>query len=145
MDKSLKSASKSLNKSIKTISKMEGMNVVLFVGVIAMILNAKMLKPMVSNMPGKLALVLFICFLAMTDKVLGLLGVVLFMSVNNGLIEGMGREGNEDCETGGGCEVQDDDGKQGMVGREGEDGDVVDDVPVDDAPVDDENDHAGAP
>ena len=38
---------------------MEGMNVVLFVGVIAMILNAKMLKPMVSNMPGKLALVLF--------------------------------------------------------------------------------------
>jgi len=134
MDKSLKSASKSLNKSIKTISKMEGMNVVLFVGVIAMILNAKMLKPMVSNMPGKLALVLFICFLAMTDKVLGLLGVVLFMSVNNGLIEGM-REGNEDCETGGGCEIED------MVGREGEEGEEVDDAPVDDV-VDDENDHA---
>ena len=118
MDKSLKSASKSLNKSIKTISKMEGMNVVLFVGVIAMILNAKMLKPMVSNMPGKLALVLFICFLAMTDKVLGLLGVVLFMSVNNGLIEGM-REGNddgEDEEGPGGIEITED-----MVGREGGD------------------------
>lgn len=108
MDKSLKSASKSFNKSVKSLSNMEGMNVVLFVVVIAMILNPKMLKPMCCSMPGKLALVLFICFLAMTDRVLGLLGVVLFMSVNNGLIEGMAvREGKEDCdEESGGCELE---------------------------------------
>ena len=95
MDKTLKSASKSFTKSVKSLSNMNGMNIVLFVAVIAMILNAKMLKPMVASIPGKLGLVLFICFLAMTDRVLGLLGVVLFMSVNNGLIEGMAEGGEE--------------------------------------------------
>jgi len=107
MNKSFKSTSKSFNKSVKSVSNIEGMNVVLFVAVIAMILNAKMLKPMVSSMPGKLGLVLFICFLAMTDRVLGLLGVVLFMSVNNGLIEGM-REGEDedDKATGSGEEIE---------------------------------------
>ena len=88
MDKSIKGASKSFSKSVKHFSNIEGMNIVLFVVVIAMILNAKMLRPMVSNMPGKLALILFICFLATADRVLGLLGVVLFMAVNNCLIEG---------------------------------------------------------
>lgn len=107
MDKSLKSVSKSFNKSVKSLSNMEGMNVVLFVVVIAMILNPKMLKPMCCSMPGKLALVLFICFLAMTDRVLGLLGVVLFMSVNNGLIEGMADEGEE-------LPDDDDETKEGM-------------------------------
>tara|TARA_Y100000768_G_scaffold307929_6_gene242115 strand:- start:14489 stop:14899 length:411 start_codon:yes stop_codon:yes gene_type:complete len=108
MDKSFKGVSKSFTKSVKSLSNMDGMNVVLFVAVIAMILNSKMLKPMVASMPGKLGLVLFICFLAMTDRVLGLLGVVLFMSVNNGLIEGMaGREGNDNCdEESGGCELE---------------------------------------
>ena len=94
MDKSLKGASKSFNKSVKSLGKTEGVNVVLFIAVIAMILNAKMLRPMVSNIPGKLGLILFICFLATTDRILGLLGVILFMSVNNGLIEGYG-EGEE--------------------------------------------------
>ena len=94
MDKSIKSVSKSFSKGIKSVSSMDGMNVVLFGVVVLMIMNAKMLRPMVSNVPGKLALVLFICFLATTDRVLGLLGVVLFMSVNNGLMEGMsGMEG----------------------------------------------------
>jgi hypothetical protein len=108
MNKSFKSTSKSFNKSVKSVSNIEGMNVVLFVAVIAMILNAKMLKPMVSSMPGKLGLVLFICFLAMTDRVLGLLGVVLFMSVNNGLIEGMreGEEPEDDKATGSGEEIE---------------------------------------
>ena len=97
MDKSLKGASKSFNKSVKTLGKTDGVNVALFIGVIAMILNAKMLRPMVSNIPGKLGLILFICFLATTDRILGLLGVILFMSVNNGLIEGL-HEGEEEHE-----------------------------------------------
>lgn len=92
MDKSLKNVSKTFNKSIKSLSDLEGVNVALFATVIAMILNAKMLRPMVSNIPGKLALLLFICFLATTDRILGLLGVILFMSVNNGLIEGLDEE-----------------------------------------------------
>ena len=119
MDKSLKGASKSFNKSVKSLGKTEGVNVALFIAVIAMILNAKMLRPMVSNIPGKLGLILFICFLATTDRILGLLGVILFMSVNNGLIEGM-KEGGE--------EMPDDDEapKDGVAGfrvREGGPGD----------------------
>lgn len=98
MDKSLKGASRSFNKSVKSLGKTDGVNVALFVAVIAMILNAKMLRPMVSNIPGKLGLILFICFLATTDRVLGLLGVVLFMSVNNGLIEGLHNDDHEEEE-----------------------------------------------
>ncbi len=117
MDKSLKGASKSFNKSVKSLGKTEGVNVALFIAVIAMILNAKMLRPMVSNIPGKLGLILFICLLATTDRILGLLGVILFMSVNNGLIEGLHEEGHK--------EDDDDDPEAGQEmagfrGREGE-------------------------
>jgi hypothetical protein len=115
MDKSLKGASKSFNKSVKSLGKMEGVNVALFIAVIAMILNAKMLRPMVSNIPGKLGLILFICLLATTDRILGLLGVILFMSVNNGLIEGLHEEGHkEDEDPEAGQEIA------GFRGREGE-------------------------
>ena len=116
MDKSIKGASKSFSKSVKHFSNIEGMNIVLFVVVIAMILNAKMLRPMVSNMPGKLALILFICFLATADRVLGLLGVVLFMAVNNCLIEGLHNdEHKEDEDPEAGKEMED------FAGREGAD------------------------
>lgn len=126
MDKSLKGASKSFNKSVKSLGKTEGVNVALFIAVIAMILNAKMLRPMVSNIPGKLGLILFICLLATTDRILGLLGVILFMSVNNGLIEGLHEEGHKE---------DDDDPEAGQEmagfrGREGTDHEGTEDTEV---------------
>ena len=85
-------------------------------------------------------IVLTVCYLANKHIILGLLGVLLYTSVYNGLLEGMaGQEGQEDECVEGDCEgmkpEEEEVGKEGMkppgedleeegmVGREGNDDD----------------------
>ena len=90
------------------------------------------IKPLVDNMVGKLVLVLTVCYLANKHIILGLLGVLLYTSVYNGLLEGMEEEEDEIVEEGmktdeeeAGKEGMNAEGEEleeeeeGMVGREG--------------------------
>lgn len=70
---------------------------VVMCALVVMILLAKRLRPLVSNMMGKLAVILFVCYLAMADLSLGLLGVIFFAALNNNFIEGF-KEGSDDKE-----------------------------------------------
>ena len=82
-------------KSLKGMKALKNENALLLLGLLVAIFMADRLKPLVNNMVGKLTLVLAVCYLAKQDLMLGLLGALLYISLNNGLIEGM-QEGEED-------------------------------------------------
>ena len=125
---------------------MKEQNLILLLALVVANLMSDKIKPLVDNMVGKLVLVLTVCYLANKHIILGLLGVLLYTSVYNGLLEGMaGQEGQEDECVEGDCEgmkpEEEEVGKEGMkppgedleeegmVGREGNDDD---DLPADD-------------
>ena len=105
---------------------MKEQNLILLLALVVANLMSDKIKPLVDNMVGKLVLVLTICYLANKHIILGLLGVLLYTSVYNGLLEGM--EDEDECIEGD-CEgmkpegEQNDEGmnddEEGMVGREG--------------------------
>ena len=91
---------------------MKEQNLILLIALVVANLMSDRIKPLVDNVLGKLVLVLTICYLANKHIILGLLGVILYTSIYNGLLEGMtGRENNEDECVEGDCE--------NLVGREG--------------------------
>ena len=104
---------------------MKEQNLILLVALVVANLMSDRIKPLVDNMLGKLVLVLSICYLANKHIILGLLGVLLYTSVYNGLLEGMEEEEEEEDEiieegmNAEGEEIEDED-EEGMVGREGE-------------------------
>ena len=98
---------------------MKEQNLILLLALVVANLMSDKIKPLLDNMVGKLVLVLTVCYLANKHIILGLLGVILYTSVYNGLLEGMvGREGNED-------EVVEEPEEESMVGREGNEDEVV--------------------
>lgn len=101
---------------------MKEQNLILLVALVVANLMSDRIKPLVDNMLGKLVLVLTICYLANKHIILGLLGVLLYTSVYNGLLEGMEEEEEDEIIEEGmnaeGEEIEDD--EEGMVGREGE-------------------------
>lgn len=116
---------------------MKEQNLILLLALVVANLMSDRIKPLVDNMVGKLVLVLTVCYLANKHIILGLLGVLLYTSIYNGLLEGMaGQEGSgddevveepdEDTFTGRegahheGEEIKDEP-EEGMVGREGDD------------------------
>ena len=102
---------------------------VVMCALVIMILLAKRLRPLVSNMVGKLAVILFVCYLAMADLSLGLLGVLFFAALNNNFIEGF-KEGNEEGEEGEDKEPVDPaPNPEEFTGREGEEGADDEDEP----------------
>ena len=82
-------------KSLKGMKALKNENALLLLALLVAIFMADRLKPLVNNMVGKLTLVLAVCYLAKQDLMLGLLGALLYISLNNGLIEGM-KEGEEE-------------------------------------------------
>ena len=96
---------KSVKKSIKSMKAILPVDVsmvrknknVVMCALVIMILLAKRLRPLVSNMVGKLAVIALVCYLALADLSLGLLGVLFFAAVNNSFIEGF-KEGNDESE-----------------------------------------------
>ena len=56
------------------------------------------LRPLVNNMGGRLVLLLAICYLTSVNVVLGVAGAILYLSFNNGLMEGMDHEGEKEEE-----------------------------------------------
>ena len=96
---------KAVKKSMRNVKSLLPVDVsmvrknknVVMCALVIMILLAKRLRPLVSNMVGKLAVILFVCYLAMADLSLGLLGVLFFAALNNNFIEGF-KEGNEEGE-----------------------------------------------
>lgn len=68
---------------------MKEQNLILLVALVVANLMSDRIKPLVDNMLGKLVLVLTICYLANKHLILGLLGVLLYTSLYNGLLEGM--------------------------------------------------------
>ena len=81
-------------KSLKGMKALKNENALLLLGLLVAIFMADRLKPLVNNMVGKLTLVLAVCYLAKQDLMLGLLGALLYISLNNGLIEGF-KEGDD--------------------------------------------------
>lgn len=73
-------------KPLKNLMKNE--NAMLLGVLIIGILLSDTLKPVADNMLGKLVLLLAICYLANKHVVLGLLGALLYISLNNTLLEG---------------------------------------------------------
>ena len=73
-------------KPLKNLMKNE--NAMLLGVLIVCILVSDKLKPVADNMLGKLVLLLAICYLANKHVVLGLLGALLYISLNNTLLEG---------------------------------------------------------
>ena len=73
-------------KPLKNLMKNE--NAMLLGVLIICILVSDKLKPVADNMLGKLVLLLAICYLANKHVVLGLLGALLYISLNNTLLEG---------------------------------------------------------
>ena len=105
---------------------MKEQNLILLVALVVANLMSDKIKPLVDNILGKLILVLSVCYLANKHIILGLLGVLLYTSLYNGLIEGMEEEDEvleepEDKEgmNAEGEEIEDED-EEGMVGREGQ-------------------------
>ena len=123
---------------------MKEQNLILLLALVVANLMSDKIKPLVDNMLGKLVLVLTVCYLANKHIILGLLGVLLYTSVYNGLLEGMaGQEGSGDNDDevleepeeftgregavkGEGEEIEDD--EEGMVGREGEEDEEEEDA-----------------
>lgn len=85
-------------KGLKGMKALKNENALLLLALLVAIFMADSLKPLVNNMVGKLTLILAICYLAKQELMLGLLGALLYISLNNTLIEGM-TEGTEDEET----------------------------------------------
>tara|TARA_A100001015_G_scaffold136970_1_gene151917 strand:+ start:930 stop:1367 length:438 start_codon:yes stop_codon:yes gene_type:complete len=123
---------KSVKKSMRSMKAILPVDVsmvrknknVVMCALVIMILLAKRLRPLVSNMVGKLAVIVLVCYLAMADLSLGLLGVLFFAAVNNSFIEGF-KEGTGGAAAGEGGEADDeakaaDAGQSGFTGREGE-------------------------
>tara|TARA_B100000073_G_scaffold344670_1_gene351976 strand:+ start:257 stop:622 length:366 start_codon:yes stop_codon:yes gene_type:complete len=106
-------------KPLKNLMKNE--NAMLLGALILGILFADTLKPVANNMLGKLVLLLGICYLANKHVVLGLLGALLYISLNNTLLEGNEDEKDpaEDDET----EVVE--GPDGFKEGEGADGEAA--------------------
>lgn len=117
---------------------MKEQNLILLIALVVANLMSDRIKPLVDNMVGKLVLVLTICYLANKHIILGLLGVILYTSIYNGLLEGMtGREGKDECIEGDcdgftgregsgaanpGEDIEEEEPEEeGMVGREGDD------------------------
>lgn len=97
---------------------MKEQNLLLLVALVVANLMSDRIKPLVDNMLGKLVLVLTVCYLANKHIILGLLGVLLYTSVYNGLLEGMeGKEGNEDEVV---EEPEEFAGREGAINEEGE-------------------------
>ena len=130
---------KSVKKSMRSMKAILPVDVsmvrknknVVMCALVIMILLAKRLRPLVSNMVGKLAVIVLVCYLAMADLSLGLLGVLFFAAVNNSFIEGF-KEGTG-AAAGEGDEADDEakpdpppeegapeEGTVGFTGREGE-------------------------
>jgi hypothetical protein len=108
---------------------MKEQNLILLIALVVANLMSDRIKPFVDNMLGKLVLVLTVCYLANKHIILGLLGVLLYTSVYNGLLEGMEEENEDEIIEEGmnaeGEEIKDEEGEEikdeeGMVGREGE-------------------------
>ena len=93
---------------------MKEQNLILLVALVVANLMSDRIKPLVDNMLGKLVLVLTICYLANKHIILGLLGVLLYTSVYNGLLEGMEEEEEDEIIEEGmnaeGEEIEDDEG-----------------------------------
>lgn len=83
-------------KPLKNLMKNE--NAMLLGVLIVCILVSDKLKPVADNMLGKLVLLLAICYLANKHVVLGLLGALLYISLNNTLLEGNEDEEEEPTE-----------------------------------------------
>ena len=82
-------------KGLKGMKALKNENALLLLALLVAIFMADSLKPLVNNMVGKLTLILAICYLAKQELMLGLLGALLYISLNNTLIEGM-KEGEEE-------------------------------------------------
>ena len=80
-------------KGLKGMKALKNENALLLLALLVAIFMADSLKPLVNNMVGKLTLILAICYLAKQELMLGLLGALLYISLNNTLIEGM-KEGD---------------------------------------------------
>ena len=90
-------------KGLKGMKALKNENALLLLALLVAIFMADSLKPLVNNMVGKLTLILAICYLAKQELMLGLLGALLYISLNNTLIEGMkegGEHGEEEKEEG---------------------------------------------
>ena len=100
---------------------MKEQNLILLVALVVANLMSDRIKPLVDNILGKLVLVLTICYLANKHIILGLLGVLLYTSLYNGLLEGMEEEEEDEIiEEGMNAEGEEIEDEEGMVGREGE-------------------------
>ena len=87
-------------KSMKALKKLNNRDAITLGVLLLAIVMSDRLKPLTRSMGGKLVLVLGIAYLASVNMVLGLMGVLLYVSMNTGLIEGF-KEGNEDEAEGG--------------------------------------------
>ena len=126
-------------KSLKGMKALKNENALLLLALLVAIFMADRLKPLVNNMVGKLTLVLAVCYLAKQDLMLGLLGALLYISLNNGLIEGM-KEGEEDEDkiVDEGMKEGEDDEEEAPPPLEGKDG-------FQEGEEEEEEDAAGAP
>ena len=104
-------------KSLKKM--MKNQNAVILGVLILAILFSDRLKPLANNLLGKLVLLLAICYLSNQHIVFGLLGALLYISLNNTLIEGA--EGDEEPTADTDVVVDDEENKDGF--KEGGDGD----------------------
>ena len=112
---------------------MKEQNLILLLALVVANLMSDRIKPLVDNMVGKLVLVLTVCYLANKHIILGLLGVLLYTSIYNGLLEGM--VGQEGSNTNGDVVVESDE-EEGMVGREGaHHGEEIEDEPEEEGMV----------
>ena len=84
-------------KGLKGMKALKNENALLLLALLVAIFMADRLKPLVNNMVGKFTLILAICYLAKQELMLGLLGALLYISLNNTLLEGFeeGEEGEE--------------------------------------------------
>ena len=103
---------------------MKEQNLILLVALLVANFMSDRIKPLVDNILGKFVLVVTVCYLANKHIILGLLGVLLYTSVYNGLLEGMEGEGEDEDEiieegmNAEGEEIEEE--EEGMIGREGE-------------------------
>ena len=70
-------------------NKMKDKELVTLGVLLVAIVMSDRLRPLVNNMGGRLVLLLAICYLTSVNVVLGVAGAILYLSFNNGLMEGM--------------------------------------------------------
>jgi len=106
---------------------MKDKQMILVALLVGLILINETIRPLLDNMLGRVGLVAAIAYLAKENIILGLLGTLFYISINNGLFEGF-KEGSEDGEGEGTIKEE---GTEEAF-REGAGGDEGEEIPDDD-------------